>query len=45
MHTAFPGIDIDVVDETGKDVPWGTGGLIGDKKTVAINDTHHLQRS
>ncbi|MEI8119086.1 MAG: acetate--CoA ligase, partial [Methylophilaceae bacterium] len=23
----FPGIDIDVVDETGKDVPWGTGGL------------------
>jgi acetyl-CoA synthetase len=24
----FPGIDIDVVDETGKEVPWGTGGLL-----------------
>lgn len=24
----FPGIDIDVVDETGKDVPWGEGGLL-----------------
>lgn len=28
----FPGIDIDVVDETGKDVPWGTGGLLVIKK-------------
>ena len=24
----FPGIQADVVDETGKDVPWGTGGLM-----------------
>ena len=24
----FPGIQADVVDETGKDVPWGTGGLL-----------------
>ncbi|MFW5440451.1 MAG: acetate--CoA ligase [Methylophilaceae bacterium] len=24
----FPGIAIDVVDEAGKDVPWGTGGLL-----------------
>jgi acetyl-CoA synthetase len=24
----FPGIDIDVVDETGKDLPWGQGGLL-----------------
>ena len=24
----FPGIAIDVVDETGKDLPWGTGGLL-----------------
>jgi len=28
----FPGIDIDVVDETGKDVPWGMGGLLVIKK-------------
>ena len=28
----FPGIDIAVVDETGKDVPWGTGGLLVIKK-------------
>ena len=28
----FPGIDIDVVDETGKAVPWGTGGLLVIKK-------------
>jgi acetyl-CoA synthetase len=28
----FPGIDIDVVDETGKDVPWGEGGLLVIKK-------------
>jgi acetyl-CoA synthetase len=28
----FPGIDIDVVDETGKEVPWGTGGLLVIKK-------------
>ncbi len=28
----FPGIDIDVVDETGNDVPWGTGGLLVIKK-------------
>jgi acetyl-CoA synthetase len=28
----FPGIDIDVVDETGHDVPWGTGGLLVIKK-------------
>ena len=28
----FPGIDINVVDETGKDVPWGTGGLLVIKK-------------
>ena len=28
----FPGIDIDIVDETGKDVPWGTGGLLVIKK-------------
>ncbi|NOT15116.1 MAG: acetate--CoA ligase [Methylotenera sp.] len=28
----FPGIEIDVVDETGKDVPWGTGGLLVIKK-------------
>lgn len=28
----FPGIAIDVVDETGKDVPWGTGGLLVIKK-------------
>lgn len=28
----FPGIDIDVVDETGKDLPWGNGGLLVIKK-------------
>ena len=28
----FPGIAIAVVDETGKDVPWGTGGLLVIKK-------------
>ncbi|HOY71168.1 MAG TPA: acetate--CoA ligase [Methylotenera sp.] len=28
----FPGIAIDVVDETGHDVPWGTGGLLVIKK-------------
>ncbi|MEO1947512.1 MAG: acetate--CoA ligase [Methylophilaceae bacterium] len=28
----FPGIDIDVVDETGKDTPWGEGGLLVIKK-------------
>lgn len=28
----FPGIVIDVVDETGKDVPWGEGGLLVIKK-------------
>lgn len=28
----FPGIAIDVVDETGKDLPWGTGGLLVIKK-------------
>lgn len=28
----FPGISIDVVDETGHDVPWGTGGLLVIKK-------------
>ena len=28
----FPGIDIAVVDETGKEVPWGTGGLLVIKK-------------
>lgn len=28
----FPGIAIDVVDETGKEVPWGTGGLLVIKK-------------
>lgn len=28
----FPGIDIAVVDEAGKDVPWGTGGLLVIKK-------------
>ncbi|HSI38491.1 MAG TPA: acetate--CoA ligase [Methylotenera sp.] len=28
----FPGIAIDVVDETGKNVPWGTGGLLVIKK-------------
>ncbi|MFD1121666.1 acetate--CoA ligase [Methylophilus flavus] len=28
----FPGIDIDVVDETGNDLPWGTGGLLVIKK-------------
>jgi len=28
----FPGIDIDVVDETGKDIPWGSGGLLVIKK-------------
>ncbi len=28
----FPGIDIDVVDETGNSVPWGTGGLLVIKK-------------
>lgn len=28
----FPGIDIDVVDETGKDIPWGVGGLLVIKK-------------
>ncbi len=28
----FPGIDIDVADETGKDVPWGEGGLLVIKK-------------
>ena len=28
----FPGIDIAVVDETGKDVAWGTGGLLVIKK-------------
>lgn len=28
----FPGIDIDVVDETGKEIPWGTGGLLVIKK-------------
>ena len=28
----FPGIAIDVVDETGQTVPWGTGGLLVIKK-------------
>lgn len=28
----FPGIDIDVVDETGKDAAWGEGGLLVIKK-------------
>ena len=28
----FPGIEVAVVDETGKDVPWGTGGLLVIKK-------------
>ena len=28
----FPGIDVDVVDETGNDLPWGTGGLLVIKK-------------
>ena len=28
----FPGIDIDVVDETGHDIPWGEGGLLVIKK-------------
>jgi acetyl-CoA synthetase len=28
----FPGIDIDVVDETGNDVAWGEGGLLVIKK-------------
>ena len=28
----FPGIDIDVVDETGHTVPWGEGGLLVIKK-------------
>lgn len=28
----FPGIDIDVVDETGKNIPWGSGGLLVIKK-------------
>lgn len=28
----FPGIAIDVVDETGNDLPWGTGGLLVIKK-------------
>lgn len=28
----FPGIAIDVVDETGKELPWGTGGLLVIKK-------------
>ena len=28
----FPGIDIDVVDETGKALEWGTGGLLVIKK-------------
>lgn len=28
----FPGIDINVVDETGKDIPWGEGGLLVIKK-------------
>ena len=34
----FPGIDIDVVDENGGDLKWGNGGLLGNKKTMAIND-------
>jgi len=29
---AFPGIMADVVDETGKDVPWGQGGILVVKK-------------
>ena len=28
----FPGIDVAVVDETGHDIPWGTGGLLVIKK-------------
>ncbi len=28
----FPGIDVAVVDETGHDLPWGTGGLLVIKK-------------
>jgi acetyl-CoA synthetase len=28
----FPGIEAEVVDETGHDVPWGTGGLLVIKK-------------
>ncbi len=28
----FPGINIDVVDESGKDAPWGEGGLLVIKK-------------
>ena len=34
----FPGIDIDVVDENGDDLEWGNGGLLGNKKTLAIYD-------
>ncbi|HQN65280.1 MAG TPA: acetate--CoA ligase [Methylophilus sp.] len=28
----FPGIEIDVVDESGKEIPWGQGGLLVIKK-------------
>jgi len=39
----FPGIQAAVVDETGKDVPWGQGGILV-IKAVALDDPYHLWR-
>jgi acetyl-CoA synthetase len=47
----FPGIDIDVVDENGKDLAWGTGGLLVIKKPwpsmirTIYNDPERYQAS
>jgi hypothetical protein len=40
----FPGIQAAVVDETGKDVPWGQGGILVVKQALAEHDPHHLGR-
>jgi hypothetical protein len=32
----------DVVDETGNSVEKGNGGILGDKETLAIDDSKHL---
>jgi acetyl-CoA synthetase len=38
----FPGIQAAIVDETGKDVPNGKGGILVCKKPMAFHDPHHL---
>jgi acetyl-CoA synthetase len=38
----FPGIQAAIVDETGKDVANGVGGILVVKRPVAVDDPHHL---